>query len=69
MFSVGSCDSTNLAHGRVLFPKVQPLLATVSTSEIAATVGVSRWYAGRIREGYRPHPRHGAALAQLVDRA
>jgi hypothetical protein len=29
-------------------------------------VGVSRWYAGRIRQGYRPHPRHWQALAELV---
>ncbi len=27
---------------------------------------VSRWYAGRIRQGYRPHPRPWQALAQLV---
>jgi CRISPR-associated endonuclease Cas1 len=46
--------------------KVQPLLATVPTSKIASTIGVSRWYAGRIREGYRPHPRHWRALARLV---
>jgi hypothetical protein len=30
-------------------------------------IGVSRWYAGPIREGYRPHPRHWLALAKLVD--
>jgi CRISPR-associated endonuclease Cas1 len=47
--------------------KIQPLLATVSTSKIAATIGVSRWYAGRIREGYRPHQRHWQVLAKLVD--
>ena len=46
--------------------KVQPLLATVSTSKIAATIGVSRWYAGRIRQGYRPHPRRWQVLARLV---
>jgi hypothetical protein len=32
---------------------------------IARQISVSRWYAGRIREGYRPHPRHWQALAQL----
>jgi hypothetical protein len=26
----------------------------------------ARWYAGRIREGYRPHPRHWLVLAELV---
>jgi len=30
---------------------------------------VSRWYAGRVREGYRPHPRHWQALAELVSLA
>jgi hypothetical protein len=34
--------------------------------KIASRIGVSRWYAGRIREDYRPHPRHWQALAQLV---
>jgi hypothetical protein len=26
---------------------------------------VSRWYASKIRQGYRPHPRHWRALADL----
>jgi CRISPR-associated protein Cas1 len=47
--------------------KIQPLLAGASTtSAIRSRIGVSRWYAGRIREGYRPHPRHWLALAELV---
>ena len=46
--------------------KVVPLLSALSTSKIAAAIGVSRGYAGRIREGYRPHPRHWRALAKLV---
>jgi CRISPR-associated endonuclease Cas1 len=46
--------------------KVQPVLATVSASVIARRISVSRWYAGRIREGYRPHPRHWLPLAKLV---
>ena len=46
--------------------QVQPRLAAISTSAIASRIGVSRWYAGRIRRGYRPHPRHWQALAQLV---
>jgi CRISPR-associated endonuclease Cas1 len=46
--------------------KVQPLLAAISPSAIARQISVSRWYAGRIREGYRPHPRHWQALAELV---
>ena len=46
--------------------KVQPVLASMSASAIARTISVSRWYAGRIREGYRPHPRHWQALAKRV---
>jgi len=46
--------------------KVQPLLKSVSASAIARHISVSRWYAGRIREGYRPHARHWASLAELV---
>jgi CRISPR-associated endonuclease Cas1 len=46
--------------------KIQPLLTQISSSAIAKQIGVSRWYAGRIREGYRPHPRHWQALARLV---
>jgi CRISPR-associated endonuclease Cas1 len=45
---------------------VQPLLAAMSASAIARQISVSRWYAGRIREGYRPHPRHWQALAELT---
>lgn len=46
--------------------KVQPQLASLPSSIIAKAIEVSRWYAGRIRKGYRPHPRHWAALARLV---
>jgi CRISPR-associated endonuclease Cas1 len=46
--------------------KILLRLTEVSTSTIASRIGVSRWYAGRIRKGYRPHPRHWLALAQLV---
>jgi hypothetical protein len=46
--------------------KVQPVLAAMSASAIARQISVSRWYAGRIREGYRPHSRHWQALAGLV---
>jgi CRISPR-associated endonuclease Cas1 len=46
--------------------KVQPVIAAISASVIARQILVSRWYAGRIREGYRPHPRHWEALAKLV---
>jgi hypothetical protein len=46
--------------------QIQPLLAGLSTAAIRSTIGVSRWYAGRIRQGYRPHPRHWQALARLA---
>jgi CRISPR-associated endonuclease Cas1 len=45
---------------------IQPLLADVSTAAIRTRIGVSHWYAGRIRQGYRPHPRHWQELAELV---
>jgi len=46
--------------------KIQPLLVSLSASVIARHISVSRWYAGRLREGYRPHPRHWQALAELA---
>jgi len=46
--------------------KIHPLLESMSASTIARTISVSRWYAGRIREGYRPHPRHWSQLAELA---
>jgi hypothetical protein len=45
---------------------IQPLLANVSMSVIRSYIGVSKWYASKIRQGYRPHPRHWRALAELV---
>ncbi len=51
---------------RVFSEKIQPALAQASATAIAKIIGVSRWHAGRIREGYRPHPRHWPALAQFV---
>ena len=27
---------------------------------------MSRWYGSRIRQGYRPHPRHWEGLAKLA---
>jgi CRISPR-associated endonuclease Cas1 len=46
--------------------KIHPLLASMSASAIARHLSVSRWYAGRLREGYQPHARHWGALAKLV---
>jgi hypothetical protein len=56
-------------HGspeQVFSEKIQPALVQASATAIAKRIGVSRWYAGRIREGYRPHPRHWQALAKLT---
>jgi CRISPR-associated endonuclease Cas1 len=50
----------------VFSQQIQPLLTNIPTSAIRARIGVSRWYAGRIRQGYSPHPRHWEALAELV---
>ncbi len=49
--------------------KIQPRLREVSGFAIASRIGESPWYAGRIRQGYRPHPRHWQALAMLVGRS
>jgi len=50
----------------VFSQRVQPLLANVSTPLIRSRIGVSRWYANKIRQGYRTHPRHWKALADLA---
>lgn len=52
---------------QVYSERIQPVLAVMSSSSIAATLGVSRWYAGRIRGGYHPHPRHWKTLAALAE--
>ena len=46
--------------------KIQPLLSRVSMSAIRSALGVSKWYASKIRQGYQPHPRHWQALAKLA---
>jgi len=46
--------------------KIKPLLAKVAMSAIRSAIGVSKWYASKIRQGYRPHPRKWLALAELV---
>lgn len=51
---------------KVFSSKIKPLLTKFSNSVIASRIGVSRWYAGRIRKGDYPHPRHWLALAELV---
>jgi CRISPR-associated endonuclease Cas1 len=46
--------------------KIQPLLSRIPMSAIRSALGVSNWYASKIRQGYRPHPRHWQALAALT---
>jgi hypothetical protein len=46
--------------------KIQPLLARIPMSAIRSSLRVSKWYASKIRQGYRPHPRHWEALAKLA---
>jgi CRISPR-associated endonuclease Cas1 len=46
--------------------QIQPLLAKIPASAIRSRIEISRWYAGKIRQGYRPHARHWQALARLV---
>jgi len=46
--------------------KIHPAIADKSSSAIAKRLGVSRCYAGHIRKGSRPHPRHWLMLAKLA---
>jgi CRISPR-associated endonuclease Cas1 len=50
----------------VFSQRILPMLANVSNSTIRSRIGVSRCYAGKIRQGYSPHPRHWQTLAELV---
>ena len=49
--------------GRVVLPAADQGL---TNKAIASQIGVSKAFTGRIRRGYRPHPRHWLALAELV---
>lgn len=46
---------------------IQPRLATLRNLAIARCLGVTECYAGRIRQGQRPHPRHWQSLAKLIE--
>jgi CRISPR-associated endonuclease Cas1 len=46
--------------------KIQPILTSTSSRSIARKIRVSFGYAGNIRKGRVPHPRHWLALAELV---
>jgi len=47
--------------------QIQPLLASIPNAAIRTKLRVSRWYAGKIRQGYRPHPRHWKQLAEMCE--
>jgi CRISPR-associated endonuclease Cas1 len=46
--------------------RINPLLATVSPSQIRSALNVSHYYATKIRKGCIPHPRHWQRLAELA---
>jgi CRISPR-associated endonuclease Cas1 len=46
--------------------KIQPLISSLSSSLITRQLAVSRGYAGEIRQGRVPHPRHWQTLAKLT---
>lgn len=51
----------------VFIDRIQPRLREKTTSEVAALLGVSKWYAMDIRLGRCcPHPRHWRRLAELA---
>ncbi|NYF89922.1 hypothetical protein HDF08_001989 [Edaphobacter lichenicola] len=45
---------------------IQPQISSLSCSSITTRLAVSRGYAGEIRQGRVPHPRHWMALAKLI---
>jgi CRISPR-associated protein Cas1 len=46
--------------------EIRSRLVDTPTHRITSLIDVSRWYVGKIRQGYIPHPRHWKALAALV---
>ena len=52
---------------KVFSQQIQPLLANIRTSAIRSRIGVSRWYAGRIRHGYVPDVSFVDRLDQLAE--
>jgi CRISPR-associated endonuclease Cas1 len=62
-----SSPKTHWPDENTYVEKVQPGLAMVTISALAATLRVSESYAADIRAGrHRPHPRHWQTLAKLV---
>jgi hypothetical protein len=59
-------DQPEWLNTELFSKRIQPLLSNIPMSVIRSSIGVSNWYASKIRKGYRPHPRHWRALAELV---
>ena len=59
-FSWLSCSAWDASQqpawltSEVFAQQIQPVLASIPTSAIRTRIGVSRWYAGRIRQGLPP---------------
>src|SRR6516164_5692234 len=59
-------NSTAASPKKMYSEKTRPRLANVRTCAIRSRLGISWWYANKIRQGYRPHPRHWEALVELA---
>ncbi|MBB5338399.1 hypothetical protein HDF13_000732 [Edaphobacter lichenicola] len=46
--------------------KIKPQISSLSCSSITSQLAVSRGYAGEIRQGRVPHPRHWQTLAKIL---
>ena len=51
-------DQPEWLNTELFSKRIQPLLSNIPMSVIRSSIGVSNWYASKIRKGYRPHPRH-----------
>jgi CRISPR-associated endonuclease Cas1 len=61
-----SSDQPSWLTAEFYAEKIQPLTSSLSASLIMSHLSVSRGYAGNIRKGRVPHPRHWRALAELA---
>jgi hypothetical protein len=66
MLGIGRIDAASLAFEQSVLSTNPAAAEGIRTSEIRSRIGVSRWYAGKIRKGYCQHPRHWQALARLA---
>jgi len=53
LLGMGRAEATCLAYGRSFLATDSAAARDIPTAAIRSLIGVSRWYAGRIREGYR----------------